>query len=510
MPRFDGFHSGDRHERLSYSQVKKRKKDALAECTPQHSGYGMEPKQRIIVGILMLGTLMGSLDATIVILAFPTISEQLHSDLLTTIWIILIYLLVVAVSTTQLGRLGDIYGRSRMFNAGFGIFTLGSLFCGLSSAISWLIISRAVQAFGGALMQANSGAIVADTFAPHMRGAAFGYISLGWTVGAMLGIVLGGIITTFVGWPSIFFINIPIGIIATILGIRYVRDVNRVQSRLDTMGMVLLGSSLTLLSYGAVNFAGKGLAPSNTIPVGLGLICLIAFVVFERRISFPILDFSKLKSRVLKFSIMAAFFLSLGYISVVFLVIMYLQGIRGLSPLDASLLLTPGYIVGSFLAPLMGRYSDRYGARYIATIGCFIMVIACFIYFTLRIDSPFWVVLVASGISGSGTAMFYPANNSAVMANAPPDSYGAISGVLRTMQNIGILGSFVIAITVAAASIPRDIAFEVFIGTTNLVGGVSESFIRGIDAALSISIILIVIAGILSWMRGHEIRAKIP
>jgi MFS family permease len=274
--------------------------------------------------------------------------------------------------------------------------------------------------------------------------------------------------------------------------------------------MILLGSSLTLLSYGAVNFAGQGLAPSNTVPAFLGLLCLVAFLVFEQKISFPMLDFSKLKSRILKFSILATFFLSLGYISVVFLVIMYLQGIRGLSPLDASLLLTPGYIVGSFLAPLMGRYSDKFGARYIATFGCFIMVVACFIYFTLRIDSPLWVVLLGSGISGIGTAMFFPANNSAVMANAPPDAYGAISGVLRTMQNVGILGSFVIAITVAAASIPRDIAFEVFIGTTNLVGGVSESFIRGIDAALTVSIILIVIAGILSWMRGHGIRSKKP
>jgi EmrB/QacA subfamily drug resistance transporter len=467
----------------------------------------MEQRQRIIIGILTLGTLMGSLDSTIVVLAFPTISKDLHADLLTTLWIILIYLLVVAVSTTQLGRLGDIYGRSRMFNAGFGVFTIGSLFCGLSPGIGWLIGSRAVQALGGALMQANSGAIVADTFPPQMRGAAFGYISLGWTVGAMLGIVLGGIITTFIGWQYIFFINIPIGIVATILGIRYVTDAIRVPSRLDIMGIVLLGCSLTLISYGAVDFAGSGFGTSSIIPAILGIIFLGLFLMYERRISFPILDISKLKSRVLKFSILATFFASLGYISVAFLVIMYLQGIRGLSPLDASLLLIPGYIVGSFLAPLMGRYSDRYGARHISTLGCVALVLACFVYYTLRTGTSLGVVLIGSGISGVGTAMFYPANNSAVMANAPPDSYGAISGILRTMQNIGVLGSFVIAITVASASIPRQVASEVFIGTTNLLGGVSESFIRGIDAALVVSIIMITIAGILSWMRGKGIRA---
>src|SRR5208282_5161446 len=115
----------------------------------------MDTKQKIIIAILMLGTLMGSIDSTIVILAFPTISDSLHASFISTLWVILIYLLVVAVCTTQLGRIGDLYGRSRMFNAGFGVFTFGSLFCGLSPDISWLIFSRGIQAIGGALMQAN-------------------------------------------------------------------------------------------------------------------------------------------------------------------------------------------------------------------------------------------------------------------------------------------------------------------------------------------------------------------
>src|SRR5271157_2459826 len=212
----------------------------------------MDTKQKIIISVLMLGTLMGSLDSTIVILAFPTISDSLHASFIATLWVILIYLLVVAVCTTQLGQIGDIYGRSRMFNAGFGIFTVGSLFCGLSPAIDWLIASRVIQGVGGALMQANSGAIIADTFPPNTRGTAFGYISLGWTSGAMLGIVLGGVITTFVGWEYIFFINVPIGIAATALGYLYVRDSIRIPARLDIAGMILLGTGLTLLSYSGV------------------------------------------------------------------------------------------------------------------------------------------------------------------------------------------------------------------------------------------------------------------
>lgn len=397
-----------------------------------------------------------------------------------------------------------------MFNAGFGIFTVGSLFCGLSSGISWLIASRVIQGVGGALMQANSGAIIADTFPPNVRGTAFGYLSLGWTSGAMLGIVLGGIITTYVGWEYIFFINVPIGIVATLLGVRYLTENPRVHAKLDLTGMLLLGAALTFLSFSGVDFATEGTAVTNIVAFCLGLALIVLFVMFERRTARPIIDFSALRSRILRYSMMAAFFLSLGYLSVVFLITMYLQGIRALSPLDAALLLTPGYVVGSLLAPYMGRLSDRYGARVLATSGTAMLILATLIYVTFRVDTPLWEVLVASGISGLGTAMFFPSNNSAVMANAPQGSYGGISGILRTVQNIGVLGSFIIAITVSAASIPRDVAFQVFIGTTNLVGGVSDAFIRGIDAALLASVIIIGIAGALSWMRGHETRGSAP
>ena len=469
----------------------------------------MDARQKITIAILMLGTLMGSLDSTIVILAFPTISASLHADLLSTLWIILIYLLVVAVCTTQLGRLGDIFGRSRMFNAGFGIFTTGSLFCGLSPSISWLILSRAIQATGGALMQANSGAIIADTFPPDSRGTAFGYISLGWTTGAMLGIVLGGIITTFVGWEYIFYINLPIGIFATLLGLRYIRDSIRTDARLDIIGMILLGVSLTLISYAGVDFAGEGVNGINIVSFCIGAGSIILFLVYESKVISPIINFTLFENRVLRYSVMAAFFVSLGYLSVVFLITMYLQGIRGLSPLDAALLLTPGYIVGSLLSPYMGRLSDRYGARLLATSGSAMFILATVVYLFLGLDTPFWVVLAASAISGFGSAMFYPSNNSAVMANAPQGSFGTISGVLRTVQNIGILGSFVIAITVASASIPRTVAFEVFIGTTTLLGGVSNAFLLGIDASLVASIVITAIGAVLSALRGHEER-RVP
>jgi MFS family permease len=324
----------------------------------------------------------------------------------------------------------------------------------------------------------------------------------------MLGIVVGGIITTFTSWQYIFFINIPIGIVAVIVGLKYLKDYQRTPVKIDLLGMGLLASALVLVSLGLVDFAAQGISPYNISLAMVGAVLIPVFIWYDHRLKNPLIDFQALKIRVLRNAIFSAFFLSVGYFSVVFLVIMYLQGIRGLSPLDASLLLVPGYVAGSFLGPIMGRLSDKYGSREIATIGVFFLAVAILIYLTLNATSPLYIVLLASAVSGLGTSMFFPANNSAVMANARAGSYGSISGLLRTVQNIGLVGSYVLAISVAAASIPRQLAFEVFIGTKSLSGNVSQAFIFGIDNALYVSIGILVIAGVLSFIRGKEVRQE--
>ena len=464
----------------------------------------MNSQQIIGLFILVLGTLMGALDSTIVVLAFPDIAKGLNSNIATTIWIILIYLLVLAVTTTPFGRLGDIYGRSRMFNSGFAVFTVGSALCGVSPNIYYLILFRAVQAIGGSLLQSNGGAIIADIFPIEERGKAFGYNSMGWTIGSMIGIVLGGIITTFIGWEYIFFINIPIGIAAFLIGIMYLKDVNRVDTRVDLGGMALMTAALSLIAFGAVDFAGSGKTHLNMSLIASGLAIFPIFIFYELQQKNPMIDLHIFEERVLRYSLLAGFFMSLGYLSVVFLVIMYLQGVRGLSPLDASLLLIPGYVVGSLLSPFMGKLSDRYGARIIATGGIVAVEIAVLLYMTLRSDSSLYIVLIASTISGLGTSMFFPANNSAVMKRAHSGSYGSLSGLLRTLQNVGVLGSFVIAISVASASVPRSVAFDIFIGTTNLTGAIAGEFIVGIDSAFIVSMVILAIAGAMSFVRGKD------
>ena len=259
---------------------------------------------------------------------------------------------------------------------GFVIFTVGSALCGFSPHIYLLIGFRAVQAVGGAILQATSGAIIADYFPRERRGRAYGYNSLGFTAGALLGIVLGGIITSYISWQYIFFINIPIGIIAVIVGLKYLKDFEKTSAKLDLAGMGLLASALVLFSLGLVEFRRKRNQRIKRILAVIGAALIPVFLLYDRRVKNPLIDFEAFKIRVLRNAIFSALFTSVGYFSVIFLVIMYLQGIRALSPLNASLLLVPGYVAGSFLGPIMGRLSDKYGSREIATIGIFFLAVA--------------------------------------------------------------------------------------------------------------------------------------
>ena len=482
-------------------EVKKQQPVAALKAEP------MTGAQKRILAVVMIGTMMAAIDVTIVLLAIPDITTALHTNLASSIWVILAYLLVTAILTTQLGRLGDIYGRNRMFKLGFLVFTVASGLSGASFSIYMLIAFRVLQGIGGAFMQANSGAIIADAFEPRHRGKAFGFTALGWNIGSMLGIVLGGVLTTFAGWPYIFYINVPIGIVALYFAYKYMKPSPRRQENLDIRGMIVLAASLLLITLGGAGTASVGISTATTLFLVAGFGLLPVFVLLERHAKFPTINFAVFRNRILSNSIMAAFFQSMGYMAVVFIPIMYLQGVRGLSPLNAALLLLPGYVLSSFTGPYMGRLSDKVGARSIATIGVLLMLAAVLAYHVvLTAATPYYIIVLMTILGGLGASMFYPANNSAVMANAQEGSYGAASGILRTLSNIGTLGSFIITISIASLAVSRNVAFQIFLGTSDLTGHISTEFVSGIHAVFIMSAVILGIAAALSWLRGRESR----
>ena len=461
----------------------------------------------IVLAVVMLGVLMSAVDTTAVVLGLPVMITDLRSDILSMIWVIMAYLLVITILGTQVGKLGDMFGRVRMYNLGFAVFTVGSLLCGFSTTGSQLIGFRVVQGVGGALISSNSGAIIADTFPPNRRGRAFGFTGFGWSAGAILGILVGGAFVTFLTWRYIFFINIPIGVFATLVGYLMLKEGSpRLKSTFDIVGMILLGGGLSFLLLFLTGVTGAGLSPAFSAELAAGAALLAAFVLWDRRVAAPLLDISLLKQRVLTASIMAAFFQSLASFAVLFLVIMYLQGPRGLSPWNGSLLLIPGYVLGGAVAPFAGRLSDRFGARVIASIGLLCMCAGFLTYSTLTLTSSLYVVILGSVLNGAGSSCFFPANSSAVMASAPRRAYGIASGLLRTLSNIGMVSSFAVALLIASLSIPRQLAFAIFLGVGQVTGPLSQAFTDGMHSALLGSITLLAVALLLSVLRGREAR----
>ncbi len=465
----------------------------------QHQGLAMV--------VIMIGVLITAIDTTIVVLALPEIQRGLKVGLASVIWVVIGYLLVITLLATQVGRLGDMFGRVRMYETGFLIFILGSLACALSWNEASIIIFRIIQGIGGAFITANSGAIIADLYPLEHRGRAYGYNSIGWNLGAVLGIIIGGFIVTYISWRWIFWINVPIGIGAIMLAIKIFKDkTDRQKHKLDPLGMFSLGFGLFGLLWAVTKLATTSINTSILSFLIGGIVLLFIFWLIERHQEEPMLHFSIFKIPTMTPSLLAAMFQGLANFAILFLVIMYLQGPRGLTPINASLLLVPGYIIGSAIGPFAGRLADKIGPVLPATFGLEIQVVALFIYAHLAINTGLWLVVIASIINGIGASSFFPANSSAIMKASPAKMFGISSGMMRTFANIGMVFSFSVAILVASRSITKKLAFAIFVGVTNLHGHLAIAFTNGLHAAFYVLMSFMLIAALLSLLRGKKIN----
>jgi EmrB/QacA subfamily drug resistance transporter len=459
-------------------------------------------KPGLVMLIVVIGVVMAAVDTTIVVLALPSMERSLHIALSGIIWVIVGYLLVITVTATQVGRLGDMFGRVRMYEAGFLIFILGSALCALASNGATIIGFRLLQGLGGAFLTANSGAVLADNFPPDRRGRAFGFNAVGWNVGAILGILLGGVIITYVSWRWIFWINVPTGIGALALAIPYLHDRgHRERQRIDWAGMATLGLGLFFILWAMVKLATVSFSGEVQAALGVGVAFIVVFAIIERFVSQPMVNLSMFKIPTMPSALLASFFQAIGNFAVLFLVIMYLQGVRGLTPLHASLLLVPGYLIGGAFAPYGGRLADRVGPVWPATVGLTVQIVALAIYAQVGVHTPYAVVVVASVVSGVGSAGFFPANTTAVMAVAPGKAFGTASGLLRTFSNVGMVFSFAVAILVAARSISKRMAFQIFVGTTSLPHHLTAPFNSGLHSAFYSSMTFMFVAALLSATR---------
>ncbi len=454
--------------------------------------------------VVMVGVMITAVDTTIVVLALPEIERSLHVALDSVIWVVIGYLFVITLLATQVGRLGDMFGRVRMYEAGFVVFIVGSALCALAWDEASIVAFRLLQGVGGALVTANSGAIIAELFPKEQRGRAYGYNGVGFSAGAVLGILLGGAIVTYVSWRWIFWINVPIGLVGVGLALRLLREHGtRVSHRLDLAGMATLGLGLYGVLWSVTKLATDPL-DATILGYLVGRVALLGlFVLVERRAAEPMLPLSLFAVPTMTPSLLASFFQGLANYAVLFLVIMYLQGARGLTPIHASLLLIPGYLVGAAIGPAAGRLADRVSPVVPATIGLAVQVVALFIYAHLSVSTGLWVVVAGSVVNGLGASSFFPANNSAVMKASPPQAFGISSGMLRTFANVGMVFSFSLAMLIASHSVSRRLAFAIFVGSTSLTRGLAAAFTSGLHNAFYASMGLMALAALFSLSRAR-------
>jgi EmrB/QacA subfamily drug resistance transporter len=466
----------------------------------------------IVLSVTTVGALMAAIDSTIVILGLPDMMLSLHSDLVAMIWVIMAYILVSSIFLLTFGRVADLFGRVRLYNLGFVVFTIGSVLCGLSGDATQLIIFRLVQGSGAAMMVVNSAALITEVFPANERGRALGINAITWAAGGVLGPILGGLILNSGNWRWIFFINVPVGLFGAAWGYLALKEISTRQKgeKFDPLGALTFSLSLTALLLAltlGIQFSWTS-API-LILFAVFIVMAVFFIFWERRSQNPILDFSLFKPRVYTFSALAAMMQSLALFSVNFMVVFYMQGVRGYDPLSAALLLIPLPVLTSITAPLSGVLADRIGARLPATLGLLIQAVALFLLTGLTVTTPYPQIAAILGLMGLGGGLFFPPNTSAAMNAAPMGRLGIASATLATMRQVGMVTSFALSLAIAAGSLPKDVMMQLFVGTNITLGSeITQNFIVGMRSAFVVSIVLCLVAAGISWVRGREDRRQ--
>jgi EmrB/QacA subfamily drug resistance transporter len=467
----------------------------------------------IVLSVTTIGALMASIDGTIVVLGLPEMMVKLHADLIEMIWVIMGYILVSTVFLLTFGRVADMFGRVRMYNLGFVVFTLGSALCGLSANALQLILFRLVQGSGAAMMMVNSIAILTEVFPPNERGRALGINAVTWSAGGVLGPVLGGLILNAGNWRWIFFINIPIGLLGALWGFLALKEMSARSGgeKFDLFGAATFSLSLVSILLAltlGIQFSWVSL-PIVLLFISF-VIFLAAFFWWERRAANPVLDFNLFKNRIYNFSVLSAMMQALALFAVNFLIVFYLQAVRGFDPLKAALLLIPLPLVTSVVGPLSGWLADRIGARLPATLGLLIQGAALAWLTRLTPTTPYAQLAIGLAVMGIGGGLFYPPNTSAAMNASPKQRLGVASATLATLRQTGMVISFALSLAVAAGSLPRDVMLKLFVGTNVSLGSqVMQDFVIGMHSAFTVSIVLCLIAAGISVVRGKEDRKAI-
>ncbi len=442
--------------------------------------FAEENKKWWTLTAVAFGLFMIMLDNTIVNVALPSIQRSLHMSISSLEWIVTAYALTFAALLITGGKLGDLYGRKRMFIAGLVVFTLASLACGLAPNAGFLIGARAVQGVGAALMNPATLSIITATFPPKERGQAIGIWAGVSALALAIGPLIGGLIVDNINWHWIFYVNVPVGVVGIIVS-RWViaesRDTSHEQS-IDLPGLVTSGGSLLALSYALIEGNQHGWGSPEIIGLFVGAVVLLAvFIWLELRQRLPMLDLGLFKIGSFAGANIVAMLVSLGMFGVFFFISLYVQNVLGYSPTKAGAIFLPMTILIILIAPIAGKLSDRVGSRWLMGAGMAILGVSLLLYQRIGLHTGFWSLLPQLVLGGVGMALTMSPMTSAAMGSVPVDKAGVGSGVLNSFRQVG--GSLGIALMGAILLTYQH--------PTKSKVVAAQQFVNGLHAALLVS-----------------------
>ena len=447
----------------------------------------MEYKWTVLVNTT-LGGLMGAINMTIVLISLPTIFRGLNIDptapgeFIMLLWVMMGYSIVLATLLVTFGRLSDLYGRTRLYTLGFVIFTFGSILLSIipdgsgNNGAKMLIGFRMVQGVGGGLLMVNSTALITDSFGPNERGRALGINQISFIAGSLIGLIAGGLLASS-NWHLVFIVNIPFAVAGSLWSVFKLKAISKkVKVPMDIAGNVALGGGLVLISlgftYALVPYGNSSMgwgSPWVLASFVVGVVLLVAFVFLELKVKQPLFDLRLFKIRAFNYGNLANFVSSLGRGAIMFLVIIWLQGIYlplhgftySSTPFWAGIYMLPMMVGFIALGPVGGILTDKYGARTFATTGMIITAISLYLLTLLPYNFSLWQFEGILLMNGIGSGLFAAPNTTAVMNSLPEESRGAGSGMRTTFNNIGQTISmaifFSIAISIFTLKLPSSL-----------------------------------------------------
>ena len=441
---------------------------------------------------ISIGIYMSTLDAGIVNISLPTITQALNTHLQAVAWVVMAYLIIITGCLLLMGRLADLFGQRRVYLFGFITFTVGSALCGLSPTIYFLVSSRILQGIGSAALMAIGPAILITTFPDKDRGQALGIVGSIVSAGFLTGPLLGGFLVEHLGWRSIFFINLPIGAIGIYLSSKVLEKSGpRNKVRMDLYGALLffifIASFLLFL-----NRVGLGLTPLLLGWLFLSLFCFSLFIAVELRSPSPLVDLRLFRRRLFISSLGASLLSFWMSASHAFVVPFFLQNILEFSPSQIGMLIFPVALTVMVMAPLGGRFSDRVGVRIPATVGLTLTSLTSFSFIFVKPGASYYEILSRQIVLGIGIGLFNPANNSAIIGSLSREKIELASSFLALSRNLGMVMGVAFAEMVIALRLTA-IPLEIQTGSPSL---------EGIQDVWKFVLIIGLTAVLISWTRA--------